>query len=442
MKIAIAGYGVEGRQNYEYWAANPDNSVTIVDEKADAGGAYPYGASTMLGPGAFSHLDDYDMVVRTAGLAPSKIKTNGTIWSATNEFFARCPAPIIGVTGSKGKGTTSSLIASMLQAAGKKVWLVGNIGIPALSVLPDVQPEDIVVYELSSFQLWDIQRSPQTAVVLFIEQEHLDVHTSMEEYVAAKANITRFQTEADVLIFNASNQFANTIAEQSRAQKISYPSTQAAHIENGFFYYNTQRLCPVTQLAIMGEHNQQNALAAIDAVWEYTQSVDAIAAGLANFKGLAHRLAYVATINGVDYYDDSIATTPASAIAALRAFAQSPKVIILGGSYKGADFTELAHELTQHSVRAVLIGDEARRIAAACEAVGFRAYEILEQPTAASFTQRAAELAPEGGVVLLSPASASFGLFKNYVDRGEQFIAAVEALQQAQSSKAPLGSEQ
>lgn len=431
MKIAIAGYGVEGRQNYEYWSADPTNSVTIVDEKADAGGAYPYGASTMLGPGAFRHLDDYDMVVRTAGLAPSKIKTNGTIWSATNEFFAKCPAPIIGVTGSKGKGTTSSLIASILQAAGKKVWLVGNIGIPALSVLSDVQPEDVVVYELSSFQLWDAQRSPQTAVVLFIEQEHLDVHTSMEEYVAAKANITRFQTEADTLIFNASNQFATTIAEQSRAQKTSYPSTQAAHIENGYFYYGAQQLCPVTQLAIMGEHNQQNALAAIDAVWQYTQSPEAIASGLSDFKGLPHRLAYVATVRGVDYYDDSIATTPASAIAALRAFANRQKVIILGGSYKGGDFSELAQELTRHDVRALLIGDEAPRIAAACDAAGFRAYEVLEHATAASFTYRAAQLASEGGVVLLSPASASFGLFKNYVDRGEQFIAAVASLQES-----------
>jgi len=427
MKIAIAGYGVEGQQNYQYWATDPANALTIVDERADIG-AYPHGAELMLGPGVFHQLENYDMVVRTAGLAPHKISTNGKMWSATNEFFAKCPAPIIGVTGSKGKGTTSSLIASILEAAGKKVWLVGNIGVPALGVLADIQPDDIVVYELSSFQLWDLEKSPHTAVVLFIEQEHLDVHRDMNEYVEAKAQITRHQTDQDVLIYNKNNAHSTQIADSSAAQKVGYPSAEAAHIQDGYFYYGETVLCPVASLTIKGEHNQQNALAAIDAVWAYTQDAVAIEAGLKNFVGLPHRLAYVATVSDVDYYDDSIATTPASAIAALRAFADKQKVIILGGSYKGADFSELAQELTRHDVRAILIGDEAQRIAQACEAAGFGSYEILEQATAESFTRRAAELANPGSVVLLSPASASFGLFKNYVDRGEQFIAAVRSL--------------
>lgn len=427
MKIAIAGYGVEGQQNYRYFAANPANELTIVDEHASAG-ALPYGAETMLGPGVFSRLENYDMVVRTAGLAPYRITTNGKIWSGTNEFFAKCPAPIIGVTGSKGKGTTASLIAAILEAAGKKVWLVGNIGVPALGVLSQIQPDDIVVYELSSFQLWDIQKSPHTAVVLFIEPEHLNVHRDMNEYVEAKAQITRFQTADDALIYNAENTYAQHIADGSSAQKIGYPAENTAHLRDGYFYYDEQALCPVTSLAIKGQHNQQNALAAIDAVWEYTQDATVIEAGLQAFKGLPHRLAYVATVNDVEYYDDSIATTPASTIAALRAFADKQKVIILGGSYKGADFSELAQELTQHDVRAIFIGDEAQRLAQASDAAGFSNYELMQNATAESFTRRAAELAAPGGVVLLSPAAASFGLFNNYVDRGEQFVAAVHAL--------------
>ncbi len=426
MKIAIAGYGLEGQENFTYWAADPTNELTIVDERVDV--ATPDGVPTILGPDSFKKLDDFDMVVRTAGLAPYKLSTNAKVWSATNEFFAKCPAPIIGVTGSKGKGTTSSLIASILEASGKKVWLVGNIGVAALGVLSQIQPDDIVVYELSSFQLWDIEKSPQTAVVLLIEADHLDVHRSMEEYVEAKANITRFQSADDLLIYNEANTYAQHIADSSAAEKVGYPTPLTAHVRDGYFFNGDQQLCSIDAIQLKGAHNLDNATAAIDAVWRFTQDPSAIEAGLRNFKGLPHRLAYVATVNGVEYYDDSIATTPGSAIAALKAFADKKKVIILGGSYKGSDFSTLADELLVHDVRAILIGAEAQTIAAAADKAGFMNYEILENPTAESFTRRAAELSQPGGVVLLSPASASFGLFKNYADRGDQFIAAVHNL--------------
>jgi UDP-N-acetylmuramoylalanine--D-glutamate ligase len=427
MKIAIAGYGIEGQENFRYWSRLPENQVTIVDEKG-TGAPIPEGVASIVGPHAFKQLEGFDLVIRTAGLAPHKITTNGKIWSATNEFFEKCPAPIIGVTGSKGKGTTCSLIASILQEAGQKVWLVGNIGISALSVLDQIQPDDIVVYELSSFQLWDLQRSPQVAVVLFIEREHLDVHASMEEYVEAKAQITRHQIPGDILIYNADNQYSKHIARSSVAQKIGYPSDEAAHVVDGWFYYGQQQLVSVDTLTIPGVHNIDNALAAIDAAWPFTQDVNAIESGLSDFTGLPHRLAFVDTVNDVDYYDDSIATTPGSAIASLRAFADKPKVIILGGSAKGSEFNELATELTKHDVQAVLIGDEAVKIAEALQAVGFSKYVIIDNATAELFTRKAAELAKPGSVVLLSPAAASFGLFKNYVDRGEQFIAAVNNL--------------
>ena len=425
MKIAIAGYGVEGQENYRYWSQWPENEVTIVDESAVSA---PEGVPTIIGPEAFGQLQAFDLVIRTAGLAPRKIVTNGKIWSATNEFFEKCPATIIGVTGSKGKGTTSSLIASILETAGRKVWLVGNIGISALSVLAKIQSNDIVVYELSSFQLWDLQKSPHTAVVLYIEQEHLDVHANMEEYVEAKAQIARHQTQEDILIYNGNNQYAQHIAETSIARKIAYPSRQTTHIEHGVFYYDETALCSIEVLQIKGTHNHDNAVAAIDAAWQFTQDIQAIETGLRSFEGLPHRLAFVRTVNGVDYYDDSIATTPSSATAALNSFEDRHKVIILGGSSKGSDFHELATELTKHNVQAILIGDEAQRIAEALQLVGFDKYEIMDNATAASFTRRAAELAQPGSVVLLSPAAASFGLFKNYEDRGEQFIAAVNNL--------------
>lgn len=426
MKIAIAGYGLEGESNYRYWSADSQNQITIVDSK-QPDRDIPNGVPTIIGDDAFEKLDGFDLVVRTAGLAPRKINTDGKIWSATNEFFAKCPAQIIGVTGSKGKGTTASLIAGMLLESGKKVWLVGNIGCPALDVLNDVKADDIVVYELSSFQLWDLEKSPHVAVVLFIEQEHLDVHTDIAEYVDAKANITRHQSASDVLVYNQSNRYATSISNLSKARLIGYADDETAHVSNGFFYFGEQKICSVESLSIVGKFNYDNACAAIDAVWGITNDIGAIERGLATFKGLPHRLQLVRELGGVKYYDDSIATIPGAAIAALRAF-DEPKVIILGGSSKGSDFSELGQELKLQDVYAILMGDEAQKIAESCRQAGFSNFEIMNLPTMASVVNRARVLAKPGGVVLLSPACASFGLFKNYADRGDQFQTAVNNL--------------
>jgi UDP-N-acetylmuramoylalanine--D-glutamate ligase len=428
MKIAIAGYGVEGEANYAYWSKDPSHDITIVDQKDVPDRPLPEGVATLLAPDAFENLNGFDLVVRTAGLAPYKIKTDGKLWSGTNEFFAKCKAEIIGVTGSKGKGTTSSLIASILEAAGRKVWLVGNIGQPSLEILDQIQPDDIVVYELSSFQLWDIETSPHTAVVLYIEREHLDVHRSMEEYVQAKGNITKFQSPDDLLVFNSRNDYAKSIAEGSKARKIGYPSDDTAHVINGQFAYGEHIICSTDVLQIRGEHNITNSIVAIDAVWGYTQDAGAIEAGLHNFKGLKHRFEFVKTVGDVEYYDDSIATTPGSAIAGLRA-SNKPKVIILGGSSKGSDFSELAAEMKHHDVQAILIGDEAKVIAKAFVEAGFGNFEVIENATMPQVVNRAHELAQPGSVVILSPAAASFGLFKNYEDRGDQFVAAVNQLE-------------
>jgi len=426
VKIAIAGYGLEGKSNYKYWSSNPENEITIVDEKL-AAGELPSSVFKITGENAFGQLQGFDLVIRTAGLAPRKIKTDGKIWSSTNEFFAKCPATIIGVTGSKGKGTTASLIVSILEKAGKKVWLVGNIGVPGLDVLRDVKSDDIVVYELSSFQLWDLEKSPHIAVILFIEQEHLDVHSDMTEYIDAKANITKYQNINDLLIYNNINEYSKSIAENSKANKIGYPDEKTAHVKVGDFYYGDQKICSVNSLGIVGKFNYDNACAAVDAIWKITDDIDAIEKGLASFKGLPHRLELVREIDGVKYYDDSIATIPGAAIAALRAF-DNPKVIILGGSSKGADFTELGQELAKHDVKAILIGDEASKIAETCTVAGFLDFEIMNNFDMNNLIKRSQSLSKPGGVVLLSPACASFGLFKNYVDRGEKFSEAVKSL--------------
>jgi UDP-N-acetylmuramoylalanine--D-glutamate ligase len=425
MKIAIAGYGLEGKSNYDYFKSLGE--VTIVDER-EVVTDLPEGVPTLLGEEAFSRLDDFDLVVRTAGLSPHKIQTSGKVWSATNEFFEKCPAPIIGITGSKGKGTTSSLIASILTEAGKTVHLVGNIGRPALDELAHITEDDIVVYELSSFQLWDAERSPQVAVVLHIEPDHLDVHESFDEYVSAKGNIARYQGINDRIVYNASNQSATAIADLSVGQRLPYQTPRTAHVRDGQFYYGEQLLCSVDELQLPGVHNQDNACAAITAAWPWVQDGIVIGEGLHAFSGLEHRLKFVAEKQGVSYYDDSIATTPGSAIAALRAF-DGPKVIILGGSSKGVDFDELAATASRSNVKqAILIGDEADRIELSLVEAGVSSVNMGSDTTMKAIVQLAADVAGAGDAVILSPACASFGMFRDYKDRGEQFITAVNDL--------------
>lgn len=408
MKIAIAGYGLEGKANFTYWN-KPEYELTIADERETIEDL-PENIPTILGEGAFGKLIDFDIVIRSAGVAPRKIQTNGKIWSATNEFFTKCSAPIVGVTGTKGKGTTCSLITSILRAAGKTVHLVGNIGTPALEELPKIQPDDIVVYELSSFQLWDLEKSPHIAVVLPIEADHLDVHADMDDYVAAKANIAKYQSSEDTIIFNKDNSYSRRIAELSQAQKIGYPFDISAYIAS---------------LQLPGRHNEENASAAIAATKLFSPSDQAIRDGLMNFSGLPHRLKFVREVNSVKYYDDSIATTAGSALAAISSFKQ-PKVLLLGGHEKGSDYSELMRQCAEKNVRIIAYGANRHAIKELCDKNNVDC--TVNDDDMVSVVDEAAALAQPGSVVILSPAAASFDMFKNYADRGDQFIGAVEGL--------------
>lgn len=423
MKVAIAGFGVEGRASFDYWNT-ADNQVVIVDEKDIPLESLPLDANIMTGKDAFLKLNGFDVVVRTAGLSPTKISTDGKIWSATNEFFKKCPAPIIGVTGTKGKGTTSSLIASILRASGKTVHLVGNIGQPALAQLAHINPDDVVVYELSSFQLWDLEKSPQLAVVLMIEPDHLDVHADFSDYIEAKSNITKNQLTADRVVYFADNEYSSQIAESSVGQRLPFPSPRTAWVNGDYFYYQDKELCSVDDLQLVGEHNLLNACAAIMAAWPWVQDGSVIAEGLRSFDGLPHRLKFVRELDGVKYYDDSIATTPGSAIAAMRAFRQ-PKIIILGGSDKGADYAEVIDTAKSTGTQVIAIGQTGKLIDDLCEKNDVTCYYEQTLKGAVELAYRSAE---SGDVVILSPASASFDMFKNYADRGEKFIAAVNGL--------------
>jgi UDP-N-acetylmuramoylalanine--D-glutamate ligase len=430
MKIAIAGYGIEGKSSYAYFSSR-GHDVTIVDER-DSLDTIPEGARTLLGTGVFSKLNGFDMVIRTPSLSPRSVTTDGKIWSATNEFFAKCTTPIIGVTGTKGKGTVSSMVVSILRASNHKVVLVGNIGQPALELLDEANEADVVVYEMSSFQLWDLEKSPQVAVVLMIEPDHLDVHANFDEYIAAKANIRKYQTESDICFYHPTNVYSRQIAGSNifpNAHRYNDRTEKdSIYVENGWFVENGSQRLSVDAVQIPGAHNLENACAAISAALRFTSNWGEIEEGLRSFHGLDHRLKFVRTVEGVSYYDDSIATTPGSAIAAVKAFSE-PKIIILGGSSKGANFEEMAAVFSQSAIKtAILIGDQADVIETVLSAQNVPIVNLGSAVTMTDIVQVAAKQATAGDVVILSPACASFGMFKSYSDRGDQFIAAVNNL--------------
>ena len=483
--IAIAGFGVEGRENLRYFYRKfPSAEFWIFDEnlrsakdtenslKSDnfefveqdfsrniSRKAVVFGGdiSRFLEP-EFS--GKFDLILRSPSLAPKKISRqalspSGEISSATNWFFANCPAKIIGITGSKGKGTSCSFTAEILRKYfaknGEKnqVFLVGNIGIPALSELEKIHENDAVVYELSSFQLWDLAKSPNFSGATIIEPDHLDVHKDFEEYVAAKSNIFAKQTEEDFAIFNASDQNTREMAERSAGKKISYPDENFANISGENICFADKKIIAKNDLKLPGEHNVRNAMLAVDLAYFFAKNredfdektfMESAAEGLKSFAGLDHRLKFTGEKNGVKFYDDSIATTPGSAIAAIEAFSKNAKILILGGHDKGADYAELGEKIREngHVKIVVAMGGNSRKIideislkidSKTTKIIEFSPEKLkgFENP----FSEILAEIQPEfmdGDVVILSPAAASFDLFKNYADRGNKFAEAAKSL--------------
>lgn len=427
-KVAIVGYGVEGQSAYRYFAAQGAD-ITIFHKERPAD--LPDDAKVVLDAEA-RELTGYDIVVRSPAVAPSKLHTDGRITTVTKEFFAAFGRErIIGVTGSKGKGTMSALIHAMLQAAGKRVHLGGNIGVPALDLLSEAQDGDYVVLELSSFQLWDLEVSPHIAVIGMITPDHLDVHADFDDYINAKANIARHQHPDDVIIYHPTNEHSKWIADQSQATtKLRYATPEAAHIEDDRVVIAGQQICAVADVQIPGRHNLENICAALTAAWQVTQDVEALGRAIRDYKGLEHRIEFVRTVDGVNYYDDSFAASTSAAVVAAQAF-DAPKVMIMGGYDRGVDLRPMVHDIAHTNLRKVLlIGQTAPRLQElfAAEDKGDIAEQLPSGITMPAIVERARAVAQPGDVVVLSPGSASFDMFKDYKDRGNQFKEAVKAL--------------
>ena len=439
-RLALLGLGVENRSLGAYLSA-AGVSFAVCDARAAADLATHDLAVNewRLGPNYLDDLDAFDLVFRTPGLPSLHPKLAAArragveVSSHSALFFDRCPAPVLGITGTKGKGTTASLVALMLAADGpyRQVELGGNIGRPPLEFLDQLRAEDLAILELSSFQLQDLQASPSIAVVLNLLTDHLDYHASRAEYVEAKKPIYRHQQPQDWLITNADNSETAELITQSPARNLSFSvkaEVQAGSwVEREAIWHRApdgqrEKVCDLQSIALRGPHNVANAAAASTAARAAGCSLEGVAKALSEFEGLPHRLQRVAHQQGVTYYDDSAATTPDAAIAAIRSF-DVPMVLIAGGASKGAQFGALAEAIVASPVRAlIVIGQEGERIASEVQQTGSFSGEIVPVHGAMEGAVEAARLrAHSGDIVLLSPACASFGLFDNYVERGRAF---------------------
>ncbi len=382
-------------------------------------------------------LEGFDIIFRSPAFKLSlpellEAKKKGAVISSTTKlFFDLCPGKIIGVTGTKGKGTTSSLINEILKKAGKKVFLAGNIGEQMLALLPKLTPESWVVLELSSFQLQDLRKSPHISVVLFITSEHLNYHQSTQEYIEAKSNIVRHQLKTDFAVLNADNQTSASFGQKTKA-KVYYFSREkrvnGGYVMNGEIFLLSKLIGIANKLKLKGEHNWDNICAAAVASLLAGADTGSIRKVVFSFPGLEHRLELVDEIKGVKFYNDSFSTTPETAVAAIKSF-HEPIILIAGGSEKGSVYTQLGKEIAKSSVKClILIGEMAQKIKNAVGSAGFSGKMIVQPRDMEEIVKSAFEESLRGDVVLLSPACASFGMFQNYKDRGNQFKYYVKTL--------------
>ena len=379
-----------------------------------------------------AYLEDLtaDLVFRTPGMHPANpalqlLRSQGAeITSEMEVFFELCPCKTIAVTGSDGKTTTTTLIAEMLKAAGKTVWLGGNIGTPLLPVCDQIQPADFAVVELSSFQLMDMRRSANVAVVTNLAPNHLDVHKDMDEYVQAKTNIFNFQGAQDTLILNLDNAITKTFTGNGKTRFFS----RQGKTDNGICL-DGDMLCrdgkPVLDkkdILLPGEHNVENYMAAILAVEGLVED-DTVRHVAKTFGGVEHRIELVRIKDGVRFYNDSIASSPSRTIAGLRSFPE--KVLLIAGGYdKHIPFDVLGPEVLAHVKTVFLNGATADKIRAAIENTPGYTPGTPELVDCTDFTDavyKAAAAAKAGDVVLMSPACAAFDQFKNFMERGKYY---------------------
>ncbi len=438
MNIAILGFGSQGASALAYYQAQGGHTLTVCDENTDLD--LPNDVKKQLGKNYLDNLNEYDLLVRSPSLHPKKISEANSdhpailekVTTNTNIFMEVCPSRnIIGVTGTKGKGTTSTLIATMLEASGFRAHIGGNIGTPPLEMLAnDIQPDDWVVLELANFQLIDLHSSPHIAVCLMVEPEHLDWHTDVDEYVGAKQQLFKWQSQNDIAVHYANNKLSTRVASVSIGKQLAYFGDSGALIREGNVVIDRTEICNVSEIGLPGEHNWQNVCAAVTAVWQVTQDIEAIKYALRTITSLPFRIELRDVINDVSFYNDSFATAPGATIAAIKAIV-APKILIVGGYDRGLDLTPLASVIKENEStirQVIIIGASGKRLAEALNNCEFETYRIEESKDMTEIVRKAFNESRAGDAILLSPAFASFDMFKNFEVRGNAFNEAVEEL--------------
>ena len=376
-----------------------------------------------------------ELVFRTPGVHPGNpaleaLRAGGAeVTSEMEVFFSVCPCHTIAVTGSDGKTTTTTLISEMLKAAGYTVWLGGNIGTPLLPLCRQMKAEDYAVVELSSFQLMDMTHSPQRAVVTNLAPNHLDVHKDMDEYVDAKKNLFRFQSGTDLLVLNADNAITDGFTGNGITRKFSRRGTGEVCLKDGIICRDGTQVLDPKDILIPGVHNIENYMAAILAV-EGLVDDETVRQVAKSFGGVEHRIELVRVKDGVRFYNDSIASSPSRTIAGLRSFPE--KVLLIAGGYdKNIPYDELGPEVCRHVKKLFLGGATGGKIRTAvenCDAYVPGQPEIRDCGDFESAVRAAAEAAGSGDVVLMSPASAAFDQFRNFMVRGDFYKKLVKEL--------------
>lgn len=412
------------------------NDIKPLSENPEAQGLLEQGIKVICGSHPIELLDEgFELIVKNPGipyrnpLIKGAVEKGIPIITEVELAYQISEAPFVGITGTNGKTTTTTLIFEMLQAGNKLPLIAGNIGTVASGVAEEAKAENTIVIELSSFQLMGIQEfKPEIAILTNLYDAHLDYHGSKQEYAKAKARITENQTDTDFLIYNADQEEVRKIAAQSQAQLIPFSATQkfeqGAYVENGAVYFQKEKVIETADIALPGKHNLENVLAAISAVKLKGVSNEAIFNVLSSFHGVEHRLQFVATIQKRKFYNDSKATNILAASMALSSFSE-PVILLAGGLDRGNEFDELKSSMK--NVKAMItFGETAEKLERVGKEMGIPTIKRVDNVVTA--VPVAFELSDEGDCILLSPACASWDQYKTFEQRGDMFMEAVHKL--------------